>query len=149
MFATVIISSLIVAFAVVIHYEMLRQLSILIPRMSLKSRFRVLFGLFGALIAHIIEVLIFACGFYLMVNASWPGFTDFGDLANLDGGVSHSMRDCAYFSFSSYTSLGLGDIFPVGNIRFLTGLEALTGLVLITWTASFMYMEMQKFWHVQ
>jgi hypothetical protein len=45
-----------------------------------------------------------------------------------------------------YTSLGIGDIVPVGNLRFLAGLETLTGLVLITWTASFMYIEMQRFW---
>ncbi len=149
MLATVIISGFIVAFAVVIHYEMLRQLSILIPKVPLKPRVRVLFGLFGALIAHVVEVHIFACGYYFMINADWPAFADFGGLANLDGSMSSSIRDCSYFSFSSYTSLGLGDIFPVGNIRFLTGLEALTGLVLITWTASFMYMEMQKFWHVE
>jgi len=31
-------------------------------------------------------------------------------------------------------------------LDFLTGLETLTGLVLITWTASFMFIEMQKFW---
>ncbi|MEC4681791.1 MAG: two pore domain potassium channel family protein, partial [Nitrospirota bacterium] len=29
-------------------------------------------------------------------------------------------------------------------IRFLTGIEALSGLVLITWTASFLYLQMQK-----
>lgn len=149
MLATVIISSLVVAFAIVIHYEMLRQLSILIPKMSVKSRFRVLFGLFGALIAHVIEVQVFAFGYYFMINANWLAPAEFGGLANLDGTFISSLRDCSYFSFSSYTSLGLGDIFPVGHIRFLTGLEALTGLVLITWTASFMYMEMERFWHVK
>jgi hypothetical protein len=28
----------------------------------------------------------------------------------------------------------------------LTGIEALTGLVLITWTASYLFIEMQKYW---
>jgi hypothetical protein len=28
----------------------------------------------------------------------------------------------------------------------LTGIESLTGLVLITWTASFLFVEMQRFW---
>jgi hypothetical protein len=42
--------------------------------------------------------------------------------------------------------MGFGDIHPVGLIRFLSGLEGLTGIVLITWSASFMYIEMQKFW---
>ena len=54
--------------------------------------------------------------------------------------------DCAYFSFTIYTTLGFGDIVPHGNMRYLTGLESLTGLVLITWSASFLYYEMQRHW---
>lgn len=42
--------------------------------------------------------------------------------------------------------IGFGDISPVGDIKYLTGLQALTGLVLITWTASFLFLEMQKYW---
>ena len=45
-----------------------------------------------------------------------------------------------------FRSLGYGDIEPFGHIRFLAVLEALIGLIMIGWTASFMYIEMQKFW---
>lgn len=69
--------------------------------------------------------------------------TGFG---TLQGSVNNSLMDCLYFSFVSYTTLGYGDIIATGDIRFLTGLEALTGLVLITWTASFMFIEMEKQW---
>jgi hypothetical protein len=31
-------------------------------------------------------------------------------------------------------------------LRHLTGIEALTGLVLITWSASFLFLEMQRYW---
>jgi len=48
-----------------------------------------------------------------------------------------------------YFSYTLGDIEPLGNIRFLAGIESLTGLVLITWTASFLYYEMQRYWTVR
>ena len=51
-----------------------------------------------------------------------------------------------YFSFTNYTTVGYGDIEPFGNIRFLAGLEAITGLSLITWSASFMFMEITQFW---
>ena len=57
-----------------------------------------------------------------------------------------SLLDCVYFSFTTFTTLGFGDIEPIGDLRYLTGLEALTGLVLITWTASFLYLEMQRYW---
>jgi len=133
-----IINSLLVATAILVHYEMLFRLSVLIPKLKMKHRFRIVFGIFGTLIAHVVEIWVFALGYYFMVLS--------GNFGALTGEFTASLVDCAYFSFVTYTSLGLGDISPVGEIRFLAGLEALTGLVLITWTASFMFIEMQKFW---
>jgi hypothetical protein len=51
-----------------------------------------------------------------------------------------------YFSAETYTSLGFGDIYPLGEIRMVVGVEALTGLLMIAWTASFTYLEMQRYW---
>lgn len=129
---------MLVALAVLIHFEALNQLSILIPKLTIKARLRVLFGVFGALFAHVIEIWAFAFGYYFMVHQNGFG--------SLEGHFDKSLMDCSYFSFVSYTSLGFGDIVAKGDIRFLAGLEALTGLVLITWTASFMFIEMQKLW---
>lgn len=127
-----------VCLAVLVHYEMLYRLSVQIPKMTIKPRFRVILGLIGALTAHVIEIWIFALGYYMMVSI--------GNFGMLNGAFNNTLMDCVYYSFVTYTSLGLGDIYPTGNIRFTTGLESLTGLVLITWSASFMFIEMQKFW---
>jgi hypothetical protein len=35
---------------------------------------------------------------------------------------------------------------PVGPIRLLAGLEALNGLLLIGWSASYTYIAMERFW---
>jgi uncharacterized membrane protein len=35
---------------------------------------------------------------------------------------------------------------PVGAIRILAGVEALTGLVLVAWSASFAFLQMQRHW---
>ena len=133
-----LINAAIVAVAVLIHYEALYHLSNIIPRMHIRRRFRVVFGVCGAMIAHVAEIWLFAFGFYFLLRS--------GEFGTLNGEYSNTFLDCVYFSFVSYTSLGLGDIYPTGYLRFLTGLEVLTGLVLITWTASFMFIEMQKFW---
>ncbi len=133
------LNSLIVAIAIVIHYEILHQLSIYIPRLSIRHRLRVVCGIFGALMAHITEVWLFAFGYYFMVHSQGFG--------SLQGNFDESLLDCSYFSIITYTSLGIGDIEPIGPLRFLAGLEALTGLVLITWTASFMFIEMTRFWN--
>jgi len=51
-----------------------------------------------------------------------------------------------YSSFTNYTTLSYGDIEPSGQLRFLAGMEAITGLSLVTRSAFFMFMEMMKFW---
>lgn len=126
---------------VVIHYEQLSFLSNLLPRLPQKPRVRILVGVFGALIAHALEVWIFALAYYLMISN--------GQLGGLTGNFGGSFFDCVYFSFTSYTTLGFGDIEPHGAVRFLTGIESLVGLVLITWSASFLYLEMEKHWNAR
>ena len=132
------VSCFVVAIVVVIHYEALYLLTRILPRVKAKHRQRIILGIFGALTAHSIEVWIFAFVYYFMNrSANW---------GVLVGEFNGKLLDCAYFSFTSYTTLGFGDIIPHGDIRYLTGIESLTGLVLITWTASFLYLEMQRYW---
>lgn len=138
MLAITLINTLIIILVVMVHYEGLLQLSILLPKLKIKYRFRVAVGLMGALLAHIIEVWIFGISYYLLINKA-----SFGHLGGIPG---DSLLNCVYFSFVSYTSLGYGDQVPVGLIRYTAGLEALTGLVLIAMTASFMYFQIEKFW---
>ena len=124
--------------AVLVHFEMLSQLSRFMPQLTLRYRFRIAIGILGALFAHIIEVWIFAFAYFFLIQSGQFGY--------LKGIPEAGLFDCAYYSFVVYTTLGFGDIVPHGELRFLTGLESLTGLVLITWTASFMFFEMQKYW---
>lgn len=137
----VLVNVLVVAVVVAIHYEFLSRLSVGQPSPRFQHRTGIVFGVFGALTAHAVEVWVFAFAYYFMHHT--PGW---GELIGLFGG---SLLDCAYFSFTTFTTVGFGDIHPVGPIRFLTGIEALTGLVLITWTASFLFLEMQRHWRVR
>ncbi|MGB5325980.1 MAG: ion channel [Pseudomonadales bacterium] len=138
MFNILLINILIVAMSVIIHYEFLYRITLYIPKMKISHRYRIVFGVFGALIAHTVEIWIFALAYYFMNKAD-----GWGELVgNLDG----SVLDCVYFSFTVFTTLGFGDIEATGNMKHLTGIESLTGLVLITWTASFLYFEMQRHW---
>ena len=145
MFTAFIVNSILVAMAIMIHYEMLYRLSRLMPMLVIKHRYRLVVGIFGALVAHIAEIWMFAFGYYFLIRfTSWGSLTVFGS-----GETIHSIMDCVYYSFVTYTTLGFGDLIPTGSLRFLTGLESLTGLVLITWTASFMYFEMRNYWDNQ
>ncbi|HHM04314.1 MAG TPA: two pore domain potassium channel family protein [Gammaproteobacteria bacterium] len=135
----IIVIGSVIALAVLIHYEFLYRTSAAIPQMRIKHRLRIVIGVFGALVAHSIEIVLFAAAYYfLSQNAQWGRFS-----GNFDG----SFTDCIYFSYTTFTTLGVGDIAPYGHLRHLAGLESLTGLLLITWTASFLYYEMQRHWN--
>jgi hypothetical protein len=58
------------------------------------------------------------------------------------------LADYLYFSYAAFTTVGFGDIVATGPMRLLAGMEALTGFVLITWTASYLYIEMSRTWGV-
>lgn len=133
-----LINCVVVAITVMVHYECLYRITLYLPKLPFKHRYRIVFGVCGALIAHTVEIWIFALTYYVIDHAkSWGHLT-----GNYDG----SVMDCAYFSFTVFSTVGFGDIVPMGDLRYLTGIESLTGLVLITWTASFLFFEMQKHW---
>ncbi|MCR8924326.1 potassium channel family protein [Dasania sp. GY-MA-18] len=138
MFVVFIIVTLVVTLAVLIHYEFLSRMSVHLLRPSLKPRFKIITGVLLALVAHAIEIWLFALAYYVMHTAGLWG--------QLLGHTDGSLLDCVYFSFTTYSTLGFGDIYPSGGLRYLTGIESLTGLVLITWTASFLYLAMEKEW---
>jgi len=141
MIAVFLINSLVVSLVVIIHYEFLFRITVLVPKMSIKHRFRIVTGVFIALIAHSVEIWVFALAYYFMHTTDGWG--------ELQGNFDGSLMGSAYFSFTTFTTLGFGDITPHGDIRYLTGVESLTGLVLITWTASFLYFEMQRYWDLK
>jgi hypothetical protein len=138
MFFIIILNFIIISVVVMIHYEVLMMLSKILPHLKIKHRFRVAVGLIGALIAHMTEIWIFAFAFYFLIKQK-----SFGKIIGADNA---SLLDCVYFSIVNYTSLGYGDLVPEGLLRYTAGLEALTGLVLIAMTASFMFVQIQKFW---
>lgn len=134
-----LINAVVIAIAVFVHYEALLQLSRLLPRLhNVGYRLRIVTGVIGALAAHALEILLFAAAYFLIHRA--------GNLGALRGIGDEPLTDCIYFSLITYTSLGYGDLVPVGDLRFLAGVESLVGLVFIAWTASFLFFEMERYW---
>jgi hypothetical protein len=139
MLMTLALTLALVALCVTVHYELLYRLGNVVKAFRFGPRQEVVFGVMLALAAHIIEIYIFAGGyFYVLQNPEMGGFT--GD-APLD-----DFFDCVYLSFVTYSTLGFGDMVPEGWVRFMVGMEAVTGLVQIAWTASFLYFEMERGW---
>lgn len=135
--ATVAVISLIIG----LHYEVLRNCIRLLPAVASKRRQRVIVLILVIMLTHAIEIWIFGLAYMLLLQ--WDLF---GSIA---GSVEIvSVIDYVYYSAMVYTTVGFGDLFPHGPIRLMTGMEALTGLVMITWSASFTFLEMQRDWRV-
>jgi hypothetical protein len=144
LFLVFIINTFLVFATIVIHYEVLFQLS---KRLSLTKKitpsYKVLICVFTIFLAHVVEIWLFGLGYYFSSQLDGIGNL-FGKTAN--HGI---ILDYVYLSFVTYTTLGYGDLVASGYLRYLTGVEALVGLILITWSASFLFIEMGKYWRVK
>ena len=137
---TVILASIVlIAVTTAIHYEMLRYLSVLLGRLTIPSRTKLLVVMLATFIAHALEISVYGVALFLLVTYMGAG--------GLNGGGAVSILDTFYFSAETYTSLGFGDLTPSGPVRLLAGIEALNGLLLIGWSASFTYIAMERFWN--
>jgi len=124
---------------VLVHYEALSWLARLMPVAWLPRRMRIMIAICGMLIAHVVEVWIFGLAYWWLDRSPSLGL--------LRGTFEEGALDFVYFSVMTYTTVGFGDILPNGAIRILAGTEALVGLALITWSASFTFLEMQRDWY--
>lgn len=126
-------------FTTVIHYEVLRALTLGLPAFNIPPRTKLIAVILVMFLAHALEILLYALTVYLLIR-----YRGFGGLAETS---KFSFNVCFYFSAETYTSLGYGDIVPSGNLRLLVGVEALNGLLLIGWSASYTYIAMERFWN--
>ena len=135
---TMLTTFFVVVITVMIHYEGLHYFTKWITHNRLKPRFRIVILIYGLLILHSLEILIFGIAFWALSLA--PGY------GTLLSAATPSLADFVYFSSTVYSTLGFGDLVPTGPVRFMAGLESVTGLLLITWSASFTYLEMVRYW---
>jgi len=57
-------------------------------------------------------------------------------LGNVNGGSLNQFIELFYFSLINLTTLGLGQIEATSHLRFLAGIEAMTGFLLVSCSAS-------------
>ena len=121
-----------------IFYECLCVISRTVAIVPTKPRNFMLIMITGIFVAHILAITIYALTYWILVK--------YAGVTALAGNIQDSFLVYHYFSATTYTSLGVGDIFPVGGLRILTAIEALNGLILITWSAAFTYFGVQRMW---
>jgi hypothetical protein len=134
---TIVCVALLVA-TTVVHYEILRLLSFWLGRIPIQPRAKMLLVMLGTFVSHALHVVLYALGYALLAEHF--------HLGALGGSADLAFVDYLYFSAETYTSLGFGDLVPLGPLRLLAGAETLNGLLLIGWSASYIYISMERFW---
>src|SRR5262245_56980355 len=137
--AITVVSTLVcMLLSIAIHWLVLRFLwRSARPRLHRTPGNGIGFMLLGCMLAHYLEIAIFGLGMYATAKIG-------GDLT-LDSSYRPENLELWFQSASFYTSLG-SDRPPTAGLRVIATSEALTGLTLITWTASFLFLLMQGSW---
>lgn len=124
---------------VLVHYEGLNLVARGLVRLhGVQRRRKVLYAVLGVLSLHVVEIWLFGAVYWFCLMLPGAG--------GIQGAVSHSLLESVYLSAMTYTTVGFGDVVPTGAIRFIAGTESLVGFVMLTWSASFTFIEMQRYW---
>lgn len=138
MIAAMAASVVLVITTIMIQYETLRLTSNHLAELPLPPRARIIVVVLAAFVGHTAAVWTYALAYWVLaVHLQIKSFS---------GLPVEDFLDCLYFSVVAYTSLGFGDHMPLSHARLIAGVEALNGLLLIGWSASFTYLAMERYW---
>lgn len=135
----VITTMFVVGTCVLVHYEGLLFSTRKLSHLPTPPRFKVVLVIACVLCLHVIEIWLFGLSQWLLLRH----VPDVGAISN---DPHPHIFDVVYMSATTFSTVGYGDLAPRGPLRFLFGTEALTGFVMITWSASFTYLEMERHW---
>lgn len=114
-----------------IHYEAIT----LLDRFARAPHRRLRLALTGVVLMlvgmHLVEI-----GLYAVTFAVADGPLDLGGFV---GRTVMSPADYFHFAAEAYASLGSGDITATGDLRLITSITPLNGILLLAWSGSFLF----------
>ncbi|WP_081639421.1 ion channel [Euryhalocaulis caribicus] len=91
----------------------------------------------GIITLHVLESALYAVGY-------WIGLS-YLEIGGFDQMTDINFMNVLYYSIVTYSSLGLGDAYPTGHLKFMTGIQALNGFLAISCSASVMFVWMKDY----
>ena len=114
-----------------LHLAMLRLAKKVSPPGLAPAGLRLTGGSLLVLISHMLVAVGFA----------WAASLGLGGFAKEQ---TMSAMDYYYFALITVTTVGLGDIYPTDHLRVIAGIASLTGFILISCTAQYVYKTMSQ-----
>jgi len=121
-----------------LHFLALKLISSQLPACGRCKPYVVLLAICGIFLAHLLEIALYALAYDWLANAATIG--------QLRGEETNSFMEFFYYSTVMYTSLGIGDVYPIEHLKIISGLETLNGLLLIGWSTSYTFLVMRRYW---
>jgi hypothetical protein len=125
--------------AVALHLLGLRGALAIHARESRWPRLAVATTVLVVVALHLLEIGLYAWLIDILLNT--------GRFGALEGaGENPDSLTVFYFTAVAYTTLGFGDIVPVGEMRLITTILPLTGMILVAFSASVIILVVQRSW---
>lgn len=118
-----------------LHLAMLRLAKRVSPLGATPAGLRLTGRALLVLISHMLVAVVFAAGF------AWAASLELGGFAK---GPAMLAMDYYYFALITVTTVGLGGIYPTDHLRVIAGIASLTGFILISCTAQYVYKTMSQ-----
>ena len=134
MLTAMLISAALILLTLTVHYLVLREVSVKLIQWGCPCYRGLTLAVVSITLAHIFEAGAFAVGFWFADTISHIG--------TFDTDQPMSSMDYFYFSLVNFTTLGRGDITPLGHLRFISGIEAFVGFLMITASGSYVLQVM-------
>lgn len=130
MITAVVLSYITVILVGSTHFLMISRGTAMLRRRFAAPDKRIFMALSLIFVVHLFEAGLFAVTFIAGRALSIGEFSP---------GAPLSTMDIYYFSMVNYTTLGLGDIYPRGHLRFIAAVEAFIGFLLLSCSASMLF----------
>ena len=113
-----------------IHHFRKRE-SLYAPPLSRLKSVKLLCGTAVALLVfHVVEVAVWA-SVYLIILSLDP---------------IHTIEEATYFSMGTFSALGYGDIVITESWRVLSGIQAMTGVLVFGWSTALLFAVVRALW---
>tara|TARA_R110002049_G_C9178700_1_gene563510 strand:- start:25946 stop:26380 length:435 start_codon:yes stop_codon:yes gene_type:complete len=136
MILIIIISILLFYITILIHLLVFHVTNRSLKKYNQSNLADIIYKAAAIMIAHSSQIILYAAVYYMLTQNLLYG--------HLSGDITNEFFEYIYYSIVSYTSLGLGDVWPHGPVRLLTGVEAINGLFLIGWSIMYSYPSLVK-----
>jgi len=125
-----VIALIVVVGTAILHYETIRRMD-RFARHAAQAYPAFVVVIAGLIALHLVEIGAYAGIFALSVGPF--------ALGSFHGLPPRSPMAFFYYAAEAYASLGYGDVYPTGDLRLVTSIAPLNGILLLTWSGSFLF----------